>query len=212
MTDRSNTPEQAQSTRDAQKRGPLSALLDAIVRMSTTRLNYWLELVIDVTLGVTLLAFGVLGLTHRPFSALATVLVGLLIFTFLEYFFHRWMFHSRVPLFEQGHEAHHQQPLGYDSMPFFLPPVVLLILAGLFALAMPAPFALLLTGAITMGYVAYGMSHFIIHHRRFQTPWLRRWAGWHHIHHHHPDKNFGVTTQLWDILFHTRYVQHHSRS
>ena len=77
---------------------------------------------------------------------------------------------------------------------------------------MPLAFAALLTGAMTMGYVAYGLSHFIMHHRRFTTPWLRRWAAHHHIHHHHPDKNFGVTTKLWDVLFRTRYVQRHPHS
>ncbi len=85
--------------------------------------------------------------------------------------------------------------------------MVLLILAGMFVLSMSTGFGLLLASAITLGYIAYGLSHFSIHHVRFKQPWLRRWAGSHHVHHYHPHSNFGVTTPLWDILLGTRYVR-----
>ncbi|MGH9439701.1 MAG: sterol desaturase family protein, partial [Terriglobia bacterium] len=85
---------------------------------------------------------------------------------------------------------------------------VSLALTGLCVLIMPTGFALLLTGTATFGYVVYGLSHFTIHHVRFRQPVLRHWAAAHHIHHHHPDSNFGVTTPLWDFILGTRYVQH----
>jgi sterol desaturase/sphingolipid hydroxylase (fatty acid hydroxylase superfamily) len=181
--------------------------VDAIVRMSSTRTNYWGEVGVDIALGLLLLAEGWRLHAGSRWTALLAVGLGLFAFSFIEYFFHRWMFHTRVPLFEQGHRTHHEQPLGYDSLPFFLPAVVLLALAGVFALVMPIGFALLMAGAITCGYVIYGLSHFIIHHVRFKRPWLRRWAGAHHVHHYHPDSNFGLTTPLWDVLLGTRYVR-----
>lgn len=181
--------------------------VDAIVRMSSTRANYWAEVGVDTTLGLLLVVAGWRLHAGSPLTALLAVGLGLFAFSFIEYFFHRWMFHTRVPLFEQGHRTHHEQPLGYDSLPFFLPAVVLLTLAGLFALIMPTGFALLMAGAITFGYIIYGLSHFIIHHVRFKHPWLRRWAGAHHVHHYHPDSNFGLTTPLWDVLLGTRYVR-----
>ena len=181
--------------------------VDAIVRMSSTRANYWAEVGVDTTLGLLLVVAGWRLHAGGPLTALLAVGLGLFAFSFIEYFFHRWMFHTRVPLFEQGHRTHHEQPLGYDSLPFFLPAVVLLTLAGLFALIMPTGFALLMAGAITFGYIIYGLSHFIIHHVRFKHPWLRRWAGAHHVHHYHPDSNFGLTTPLWDVLLGTRYVR-----
>jgi sterol desaturase/sphingolipid hydroxylase (fatty acid hydroxylase superfamily) len=181
--------------------------VDAIVRMSSTRTNYWGEVGVDIALGLLLLAEGWRLHAGSRWTALLAVGLGLFAFSFIEYFFHRWMFHTRVPLFEQGHRTHHEQPLGYDSLPFFLPAVVLLALAGVFALVMPIGFALLMAGAITFGYVIYGLSHFIIHHVRFKRPWLRRWAGAHHVHHYHPDSNFGLTTPLWDVLLGTRYVR-----
>jgi sterol desaturase/sphingolipid hydroxylase (fatty acid hydroxylase superfamily) len=189
------------------KQNFLRSGVDAIVRMSSTRANYWAELGVDTTLGALLVVEGWRMRAGSPLVALLAIGLGLFAFSFIEYFFHRWMFHTRVPLFEQGHRTHHEQPLGYDSLPFFLPAVVLLTLAGLFVLIMPTGFALLMAGAITFGYITYGLSHFTIHHVRFKHPWLRRWAGAHHIHHYHPDSNFGLTTPLWDVLLGTRYVR-----
>jgi 4-hydroxysphinganine ceramide fatty acyl 2-hydroxylase len=189
------------------KRSPLRSGVDAIARMSTTPTNYWAELALDTALGALLLIEGWRQGVDGPWMALLACLLGLFIFSFIEYFFHRWMFHTRIPLFEQGHRMHHERPLGYDSLPFFLPAVVLLALTGLLLLAMPSGFALLLSGSITFGYIIYGLVHFIIHHVRFTHPVLRRWAGAHHVHHYHPETNFGVTTPLWDILLGTRYVR-----
>lgn len=182
-------------------------LLDGIVRMSSTRTNYWAEFAFDLVLGSALI---LLGWRHRPGSALGALLIiamGLLAFSFFEYFFHRWMFHTNVPLFEEGHRMHHQQPMGYDSLPFFLPAAVVLTLTGLCMLVAPIGAAMLLMGTVAFGYIGYGLSHFAIHHVRFKQPLLRRWAASHHVHHHHPDSNFGVTTPLWDVLLGTRYVR-----
>jgi hypothetical protein len=74
-------------------------------------------------------------------------------------------------------------------------------------LLVSASSAFLLVGSMAFGYVTYGLSHFIIHHTRFRRRLARRWAANHHIHHYHPDTNFGVTTLLWDTLLNTRYVR-----
>jgi sterol desaturase/sphingolipid hydroxylase (fatty acid hydroxylase superfamily) len=181
--------------------------VDAIVRMSGTRTNYWVEVAVDFALAITLVAEGWRHHVGGPSTAVLAIILGLLAFSFIEYFFHRWMFHTRIPLFEQGHRLHHERPLGYDSLPFFLPAAVLMGITGACVLIMPTGFALLMTGAVTFGYIAYGLSHFTIHHVRFKQPLLRRWAGSHHVHHYHPDSNFGVTTPLWDVLLGTRYVR-----
>ena len=189
------------------RRHPARASLDAIVRMSSTRTNYWAEVVVDSALAVLLTWEGWRRLTGGTLTATLAVLLGLFAFSFVEYFFHRWMFHTRVPLFAEGHRLHHERPLGYDSLPFFLPGAVLLMLTGLCVLILPAGFALLLMGAVTFGYIIYGLSHFTIHHVRFRQPLLRSWAAHHHVHHYHPDSNFGLTTPLWDVLLGTHYVR-----
>ena len=180
-------------------------VLNAIVRMSTTRTNYWLEFAFTGSLATALLGAGV-GLHQGSWlAAFFTVLAGLVAFSFIEYLFHRWIFHGPDSMYRRGHDAHHLNPKGYDALPFFLPSVILLGLAVLFTLLMPRSLACLLTGAIAFGYVSYGLSHYIIHARRFRHPLLREWAANHHIHHFHPEANFGVTTSLWDHLLGTRY-------
>jgi sterol desaturase/sphingolipid hydroxylase (fatty acid hydroxylase superfamily) len=188
------------------KRNLMRKGVDAIVRMSSTRINYWAELAVDVVLGATLL---IEGARRHPgvLGGTLAIALGLFAFSFVEYFFHRWMFHTNIPLFAQGHDLHHERPLGYDSLPFFLPAAILLALTAVFVALMPTGFALLLASAITFGYITYGLAHFIIHHVRFKQPLLRRWAAAHHVHHYHPDSNFGVTTPLWDVLLGTRYVR-----
>jgi 4-hydroxysphinganine ceramide fatty acyl 2-hydroxylase len=189
------------------KGNPWRIFVDAVVRMSATRANYWAELGVDSAMCLALLAAGWRLHAGGTWSALLALALGLFAFSFIEYLFHRWLFHTRIPLFTQGHDLHHARPLGYDSLPFFLPPAVLLMLAGVFVLLMPIGFALLLASATTFGYIVYGLSHFVIHHVRFRQPLLRRWAAAHHVHHYHPDSNFGVTTPLWDVLLGTRYVR-----
>ncbi len=184
--------------------------IDALVRMCATRTNYWIEFGVDMTLVVVLIFEGWRRHTGGPLTVLLAVVIGLLAFSFVEYFFHRWIFHTRISLFAEGHRMHHENPLGYDSLPFFLPAVISLSLMGLCLLFLPTGFVLLMMGTATLGYVIYGLSHFTIHHVRFKQPLLRRWAAFHHIHHHHGDSNFGVTTPLWDILLRTRYVRCHS--
>jgi len=184
---------------------PFAAMRDALVKLSRTRANYWLEFVLDTALGAAFLAEGIRRHASLP-GVVAFVLLGLLVFSFMEYVFHRWLFHGRVPLLAGGHAAHHANPQGYDAWPFFLPALVLFCVAGAFALVIPLAYAELLASGIAFGYVAYGLGHFVIHRMRFRRPLVRRWAARHHIHHHHPDCNFGVTSALWDALFGTRYV------
>lgn len=189
----------------------LDAALKPIVRMSATRANSMAGLVADAVVALLLIFAGLRHADVLPAPALLTILSGLLLFSLVEYCFHRWLFHGSVQIMERGHHKHHLDPLGHDSLPFFLPPVGMLILAGIFDLALPTSYALLLAGAMACGYSAYGLSHSIIHSRRFRHPLSRRWAAIHHIHHHHPESNFGVTTPLWDIVLGTRYVSKVSR-
>ena len=190
----------------------LDAALRPIVRMSATKANSRAGLIADVIIALVLIFAGLRHVDVRPVLALLTIVSGLLLFSLVEYCFHRWLFHGPVQIMEQGHDKHHQDPLGDDSLPFFLPPLGMLVLAGIFDLALPTSYALLLAGAMACGYSAYGLSHCVIHNTRFRHPLSKRWAASHHIHHHHPDSNFGVTTPLWDIVLGTRYVSNRTRS
>ncbi|MGH8125794.1 MAG: sterol desaturase family protein [Rhodanobacteraceae bacterium] len=184
---------------------PLQWLAQPLARLSISHINLRIGLACDSLTGIALLAAGIAYGQMRPVPALLAVILGLFAFTFLEYAAHRWLFHGHTGPFEAGHTHHHEDPLGYDALPFFLPPLFMCGLAALLALVVPAGYALLLAGAIAAGYAAYGLSHVVIHVHRFKSPLMRRWAGFHSIHHYHPGTNFGVTTGLWDIILHTRY-------
>ena len=192
-------------------RHPFNRLMDSIAKLSKTPFNYWAEFAVDIPLGVSLIVLGLYYSNGNPITVFLIILFGLFLFSFLEYSIHRWLFHGSIRIIVQGHQAHHENPLGYDALPFFVPALILLALAGVFVLFVPVSAALLLTGTIAFGYVTYGLSHYTIHHHRFHRILARNWAAKHHIHHHHPDTNFGVTTHLWDLLIGTGYVYDHKR-
>ena len=185
---------------------PLGACLAAIARLSTTRANGLAGMICDVGISLALVAAALWRGDVRVMTALAIVAAGLLLFSFVEYCFHRWLFHAHAGALERGHSKHHAEPLGYDALPFFLPPLVAVGLTALLAQALPTSIAMLLVGAVAGGYASYGVAHTAIHQLRFGSALSRRWAALHHIHHHHPGYNFGVTTPLWDIVLGTRYV------
>jgi sterol desaturase/sphingolipid hydroxylase (fatty acid hydroxylase superfamily) len=183
-----------------------AALPGLLARLSVTRFNAIAGSTCDVAIAIALLTAGIYTNRFGILAPLVTVGCGLFIFSLIEYSFHRWLFHIGQTSMREGHDKHHDDPHGYDALPFFLPPLGMLVLAGLLALVLPASAALLLAGSIAAGYAAYGLAHSIIHAIRFRNRAVVKWAANHHIHHHHPDCNFGVTTPLWDIVLGTRYV------
>jgi len=191
---------------------PFDALLGAVARLSATRFNGLAGLVCDSGISLVLLGYGFWRGELPAAAALAIVAAGFLLFTLIEYGFHRWLFHGRPGALERGHAKHHDEPLGYDALPFFLPPLIAVALTGAMTLLLGASAAALLVGSVAFGYAGYGVSHTAIHQLRFRRVLPRRWAALHHIHHHHPGHNFGVTTPLWDILLGTRYVSQGRRA
>ncbi len=177
-----------------------------LARLSGTRTNAHLGMVCDVGVSLLLIGLGVRFNEHGAGIAILTIAGGLLAFSFVEYSFHRWLFHGRPNSARDGHDRHHADPHGYDALPFFLPPLGMLAVAGMLALTLPAGTALLLAGSVAAGYAAYGLAHSTIHAVRFRAVLPMRWAAFHHVHHHHPGYNFGVTSPLWDIVLKTRYV------
>jgi sterol desaturase/sphingolipid hydroxylase (fatty acid hydroxylase superfamily) len=156
-----------------------------------------------------------LALRQRGFSiALVAGLfaAGILIWTFVEYTMHRWVFHYE-PTSRWGkqlhfllHGVHHDYPK--DASRLVMPPVVSIPLAlifwGLFALVFgrvtPAAYA----GFIT-GYLFYDMVHYATHHfsmKRGVWLWLKKY----HMRHHYDDADagYGVSSPLWDYIFGTR--------
>ena len=77
-------------------RSLFDVVLSFILNMSKTRANYWGEFAIDIPLGIVLIFA---GLRHHDLSLLVvflTVVLGVVLFSFFEYFIHRWLFHGSV--------------------------------------------------------------------------------------------------------------------
>lgn len=183
-----------------------------LARLSTTRFNAYAGMLADTSVAVLLIAVGAYTNRFGLLVALATFAAGLLVFSFAEYAVHRWLFHGRAGALVEGHDKHHVDPMGYDALPFFVPPLAMLVLAGVLALIVPVSVALLLAGAAAAGYAAYGLGHTAMHFIRFRRRVPMLWAAHHHIHHHHAQFNFGVTTSLWDHVLRTRYVPARERA
>ncbi len=148
---------------------------------------------------------------HTPtFKAALLFICGVLFWTLFEYIIHRYVFHiiahsSRSKrLAYTMHGVHHEYPRDKDRL--FMPPVpsALLAIVIYYSLhALMGAHALAFFPGFLLGYMAYGSMHYAIH--AFAPPKMLK-ALWrnHHLHHYkHPDKGFGVSSMLWDVVFRT---------
>ena len=145
-------------------------------------------------------------------------LVGLFLWTFVEYTLHRFVFHyrARTPRQERivflFHGIHHAQPQCKTRL--VMPPVVSIpmgaILFGILYLILGLLFkqphlVYPLTSGLLIGYLIYDLTHYATHHFRMLgriTKYLKRY---HMMHHYRtPDQRFGVSSPLWDIVFRTK--------
>jgi len=144
------------------------------------------------------------------------IIMGLFIWTFTEYFLHRFVFHFK-PASNLGkrlhfmfHGVHHDYP--NDSKRLVMPPTASIPIALLFFLC----FQFLLgsesvfpffTGFIS-GYLFYDITHYAIHHFNMKSK-LFLYIKNHHMRHHYQnaDKGFGVSQPTWDYIFRTNFPE-----
>jgi len=142
-----------------------------------------------------LLAVALIAIDCRSLAWVAWAGFGLVLFTFAEYWVHRTALHGLF--FHSQHERHHTHPAEYVTFPFWFTPT---LFAG-FYLLMPVPIFV----GFVVGYVWFLVWHDVLHHVDL-TRWPRfvqRYALWHLRHHREDDCNYGITTNLWDVVFRT---------
>lgn len=137
---------------------------------------------------------------------------GLLAWSLFEYFMHRLSFHqvpktpAQVAYGYLIHGVHHAYP--DDSRRWVMPLITTLPIGGLlyavFTLVVGRHGDAVLAG-FAHGYLSYDLLHYLIHRGRMPTQ-LGRSLRQHHLAHHFasPDRRFGVTSPLWDVVFRTR--------
>jgi sterol desaturase/sphingolipid hydroxylase (fatty acid hydroxylase superfamily) len=153
------------------------------------------------------------GVAYKGLSIGAEILLfisGAVFWSFFEYLMHRYAFHfvAESPRAQKFiytmHGVHHEFPR--DKERLFMPPLPSLIISSLIFLGMHFAmgwYALAFFPGFVFGYLMYGSMHFAIH--AFTPPRFLK-ALWrnHHLHHYKaPDKGFGVSSVLWDIVFRT---------
>ncbi len=153
------------------------------------------------------------GVEYKGLSIGREVLLfiaGALGWSLFEYVMHRKVFHMIVESPKASkfvytlHGVHHEFPR--DKERLFMPPVPSILVACiLFAMfyGMMGWNAVAFFPGFLFGYLIYGSMHFAIH--AFAPPRFLK-ALWrnHHLHHYKaPDKGFGVSTVLWDVVFKT---------
>eukprot|EP00029_Vermamoeba_vermiformis_P009890 TRINITY_DN5085_c0_g1_i1.p1 TRINITY_DN5085_c0_g1~~TRINITY_DN5085_c0_g1_i1.p1 ORF type:complete len:343 (+),score=34.23 TRINITY_DN5085_c0_g1_i1:35-1063(+) len=148
-----------------------------------------------------------------PVEALPFLLVtGALNWGLAEWLLHKYVFHmDSVSLLTNMlhflvHGYHHILPM--DNFRLVFPPTfgVLIgyILWAPMPLLLPIHVAYAHFAGLVLGYVFYDCTHYFIHHRSTNLPYLRMMKT-HHIYHHYNNhnSNYGISSKLYDILFGT---------
>jgi len=148
---------------------------------------------------------------NTPVVVLGGYSAGVVVWTLVEYIMHRFSFHH-TPTSERQvafgylvHGVHHAFP--DDSRRWVMPLIVTLpigvaLVTGLYkslgTAGLPA-FA-----GFAHGYITYDTVHWAIHKNVLGSR-LGRFLRRHHLQHHYatPDRRFGVSSPLWDLIFRT---------
>ncbi|KAJ3008374.1 fatty acid alpha-hydroxylase [Thoreauomyces humboldtii] len=141
--------------------------------------------------------------------------LGVLLWSFIEYALHRFLFHVEAILPDNRyaltahfllHGIHHYLPM--DRMRLVMPPALSIFLAWnlwqFFALFLPLDIQWGLAPGVVAGYVGYDLIHYYLHHGRPFAEHLREMKTY-HLNHHYQDANmgYGITSKLWDKVFGT---------
>ncbi|MGZ3766355.1 MAG: sterol desaturase family protein [Mucilaginibacter sp.] len=138
-------------------------------------------------------------------------ILGLFIWTFVEYIMHRFVFHyapadkpwaQRIHFIFHG--VHHDYPS--DAKRLVLPPSVSIPLATifyfLFKAILPVNYIFGFFPGFILGYLFYDITHYAIHHFNFKGSIWKKIKQHHMLHHYQdPDKGYGVSSPLWDKIF-----------
>jgi sterol desaturase/sphingolipid hydroxylase (fatty acid hydroxylase superfamily) len=140
------------------------------------------------------------------------VVAGYALWTLLEYWLHRIVFHFAPPdgwgarLHWIIHGVHHEHP--NDPLRLVMPPAVsvplALLMFAIFYFALGSGTAPALASGFYAGYLVYDMTHFYVHHGHPRSR-ITRLLRERHMRHHFQDdtRGFGVSAPYWDNVFRT---------
>lgn len=154
----------------------------------------------------------------HPVTHFSLWALGIFVWTLIEYFLHRCIFHADRFLPPYGpaftihfllHGVHHYLPM--DEYRLVVPPALLTILAFPFYKLIFAIFpfyqACSAFSGGTLGYILYDITHFVLHHTKL--PSFYQELKTYHLEHHYKnyDLGFGVSSRFWDVVFGTEITE-----
>jgi dihydroceramide fatty acyl 2-hydroxylase len=182
-----------------------SRVLDALSRVHPAA-----PIAIFAPVVVLLAAWGLSQVSALVMAGLAVA--GYLLWTLFEYWLHRVVFHFEpqdgvgAHLHWIIHGVHHEHP--NDPLRLVMPPAVSIPLGaavfGVLYLIFGGRYAPGLGVGFFVGYVAYDMTHYYIHHFRPRGR-LGQILRERHMRHHFQDdtRGFGISAPYWDEVFRT---------
>ena len=133
---------------------------------------------------------------------LALSALGAVVYTFLEYLFHRWLLHH---VLHQVHNNHHKRPRNLRIITTPILPVQLydFLVILLLMCVVGREIAYAINCSISFGQCVMDSVH-VLFHSSFR-PWYLESARSYHSHHHFIESEtaHGLTTSFWDIVFGT---------
>jgi dihydroceramide fatty acyl 2-hydroxylase len=187
-------------------------MFESRVLDSLSRVHPAVPVLIFLPLIVVLIAWALSR--HQVAVCAALVAAGYALWTLFEYWLHRLVFHFEP---EQGigarlhwiiHGVHHDHP--NDPLRLVMPPAVSVpVGAAVFALlylALGSHDAPAAAAGFFIGYLAYDMTHYYLHHFRPRGP-VGRMLRERHMRHHFQDdtRGFGISAPYWDDVFGTSW-------
>jgi sterol desaturase/sphingolipid hydroxylase (fatty acid hydroxylase superfamily) len=147
---------------------------------------YFGELIFATAAAIALLVTS----TLKSFITAILFCCGLMAWTLVEYVTHRFVLHAVAPVQHGIHHARPQDAIDKVFWQIWLAFVVLYLISG----------GTILAGAL-VAYAWYLFVHYSAHHNpAILPPSLLKH---HHDHHRFANRNYGVTTTLWDRVFKT---------
>ncbi|CAB3408134.1 unnamed protein product [Caenorhabditis bovis] len=196
-------------------------LFDSQFLESLTRTSWWVVPAVWVPAVALFSILSVISFANTMDLYHAVILwsfwfvVGILTWTLTEYSLHRWVFHwvpdaespNQILLHFLLHGLHHKTPMDGDRLVF--PPVPAAIIVSFFYLIYSNIFQWPVFCAFgsgkLFGYVLYDVIHYYLHHGNPRPLTNLHYRKVYHHNHHFKnfDVGFGISTNLWDYVFHT---------
>lgn len=203
-----------ESAAEPERLGASPRLFDNYILDKLSRVHWSTPLFVYAPLVIALAAVSLQ--TYSGLAVLAAGLLGYFIWTLVEYFGHRFLFHYPFPgrlgarfhlLIHGVHHDHPNDPLRLVMPVLLSGPIMLVSFAiGRLLFGLPLEYPVLM--GFVAGYLAYDMVHYYVHHGR-PTRWAGRTLRRLHMLHHFRDPalGFGVSAPWWDYVFGTAFAR-----